>query len=136
MLLKRGEDTRHQMACRLLTRRPVTSGWISSHPIAHPRVRDLIEADGDYFIMNFFERLYLMHRDGDIEVERWKMRESWISYSLTASPLFQQVWDESCGLHHADFVAYVEANSDDGTCGGAGDQTTAPGGTPATAPDR
>lgn len=90
-------------------------------------------AANTYFIMNFFERLYLMHRDGDIEDERWKVWESWISYSLSTSPLFQQVWDESCGLHHADFVAYVEANYDDGTCGGAGGQGAAPGSPPAGA---
>jgi hypothetical protein len=78
-----------------------------------------------YFIMNFFERLYLMHRDGDIEDERWKVWESWIRYSLTSSPVFQQVWDESCGLHHIDFVAYIETNYDDGVCGGSGDQSPA-----------
>jgi hypothetical protein len=84
-----------------------------------------------YYIMNFFERLYLMYRDGDIEAERWRVWESWIRYSLTASPLFQQVWDESCGLHHVDFVNYVEANYDDGVCGGAGDEVVAPESTPA-----
>lgn len=83
-----------------------------------------------YFIMNFFERLYLMYRDGDIEDEGWRMWESWIGYSLTSSPLFQQVWDESCGLHHVDFVNYVEANYDDGACGGAGDQGAGSDSTP------
>ena len=84
-----------------------------------------------YFIMNFFERIYLMYRDGDIEGERWKVWENWMRYSLTSSPLFQREWDESCGLRHVDFVAYVEANYDDGPCGGAADQTAAPDGTPA-----
>jgi hypothetical protein len=86
-----------------------------------------------YYIMNFFERLYLMYRDGDIDDQRWKFWESWISHSLSTSSLFQQVWDESCGLHHVDFVDYVEANYDDGTCGGEGDQVPAAGGTPAAA---
>jgi hypothetical protein len=84
-----------------------------------------------YYIMNFFERLYLMHRDGDIEDERWGVWEAWISYSLTASPLFRQVWDESCGLYHADFVAYVEARYDDGKCGEPAEPI--PASSPATA---
>jgi hypothetical protein len=72
-----------------------------------------------YFTMNFFERLYLLYRDGVIDDQRWKAWESWIRYSLSTSVIFQDVWRESCGLHHADFIAYVEANFDDGTCGAA-----------------
>jgi hypothetical protein len=77
-----------------------------------------------YFTMNFFESLYLLYRDGVIDEERWKAWETWIGYSLSNSDMFQNVWDESCGLYHATFVAYVEANYDDGTCradGGQGD---------------
>jgi hypothetical protein len=87
-----------------------------------------------FFTMNFFERLYLLYRDGVIDDQRWKTWESWISYSLTTSAIFQDVWHESCGLHHADFIAYVEANFDDGMCGADGGQLDAAMGTPATAP--
>ena len=69
-----------------------------------------------YFVMNFFESLYLHYRDGVIDQERWKTWDSWISYSLSASPMFRTVWHESCGMYHADFVAYIEANYDDGEC--------------------
>jgi hypothetical protein len=69
-----------------------------------------------YFVMNFFESLYLNYRDGVIDQERWKTWDSWISYSLSASPMFRTVWRESCGMYHADFVAYIEANFDDGVC--------------------
>jgi len=89
-----------------------------------------------YFIMNFFERLYLLYRDGVIDDERWKSWESWISYSLTTSPMFQDVWEESCGMHHADFIAYVEANFDDGACRPNGGQVSAAAGTPEAAPTR
>lgn len=83
-----------------------------------------------YFTMNFFERLYLLHRDGVIDDQRWKAWESWIRYSLSTSAIFQDVWHESCGLHHADFIAYVEANFDDGTCGAADSQVGEAVGTP------
>jgi hypothetical protein len=89
-----------------------------------------------YFTMNFFESLYLLFRDGVIDDERWKAWESWISYSLSNSAMFRNVWDESCGLHHADFVAYVEANYDDGTCRADGGQDDAGVGTPVAAPAR
>jgi hypothetical protein len=69
-----------------------------------------------YFTMNFFERLYLHYRDGIIDDERWKVWESWISYSLSTSPIFQRVWDEACGMYHADFVRYIETTYDDGRC--------------------
>jgi hypothetical protein len=69
-----------------------------------------------YFVMNFFERLYLSYRDGVIDDQRWKTWESWISYSLSASPHFQAVWHEGCGMYHTDFVTYVETNFDDGVC--------------------
>src|SRR5829696_9864986 len=84
-----------------------------------------------YFIMNFFERLYSLYRDGAIDAQRWKIWESWIDHSLSTSPLFQNVWDESCEMYSGDFVAYIEANYDDGVCGVAGrqrdDTTGAPG---------
>ncbi len=84
-----------------------------------------------YLTMNFFESLYLQFRDGVIDDERWKAWESWIGYSLSSSAMFRNVWDESCGLHHADFVAYVEANFDDGTCRADGGQGDAGAATPA-----
>jgi hypothetical protein len=86
-----------------------------------------------YFTLNFFERLYLFHRDGVIDDERWKAWQVWIDYSMTTSPMFQKVWHESCGLHHTDFVAFIEANYDDGVClAGSNGRRTA--GTPAAAP--
>jgi hypothetical protein len=91
---------------------------------------EMIAVTNSYFIMNFFERIYLMYRDGDIEEERWKMWENWIRYSLTSSPLFQHEWDESCGLHHTDFVTYVETTYDDGICGGPDDHNAAPSASP------
>ncbi len=89
-----------------------------------------------YLTMNFFESLYLQFRDGVIDDERWKAWESWISYSLSNSAMFRNVWDESCGLHHADFVAYIKAAYDDGTCRADGGQGDAGTGTPAAAPAR
>jgi hypothetical protein len=91
-----------------------------------------------YFILNFFERLYTLYRDGDIDDQRWKIWESWIDHSLSTSPLFQNVWDESCEMYSADFVAYIEANYDDGVCGVAGrqrdDASSAPVASPAPYP--
>ena len=72
-----------------------------------------------YFVMNFFERLYLSYRDGVIDDERWRTWESWISYSLSASPVFQTVWQEGCGMYHTDFITYIETNFDDGVCAAA-----------------
>jgi hypothetical protein len=88
-----------------------------------------------YFIMNFFERLYSLYRDGDIDAQRWKTWESWIDYSLSTSPMFQNVWDDSCEMYHPAFVAYIEANYDDGVCGPSASQrdriTSVPGASPA-----
>src|SRR5215203_3018272 len=97
---------------------------------------DQLALQHTYFIMNFVERLYSLYRDGAIDAQRWKIWESWIDHSLSTSPLFQNVWDESCEMYSADFVAYVETTHDDGTCradggGGQGDDTAA---TPAAAP--
>jgi hypothetical protein len=82
--------------------------------------------------VNFFERLYLHYQDGVIDAERWKTWESWISYSLSSSAMFRNVWRESCGMYHADFVAYVEASFDDGVCG-EGAAMVDVAGTPTTA---
>ncbi len=87
-----------------------------------------------YFTMNFFERLYLLYRDGVIDDERWKAWESWISYSLSTSALFQSVWDDGCGMYHSDFVAYIEATYDDGRCQVASGQGDPGAATPAPAP--
>ena len=73
-----------------------------------------------YFVMNFFESLYLHYLDGVIDEERWRTWDSWISYSLSSSDMFRDVWRESCGMYHAEFVAYVETNFDDGVCGTGG----------------
>ena len=69
-----------------------------------------------------------------IDEERWKTWDSWISYSLSSSAMFQDVWRESCGMYHADFVSYIEANYDDGTCRADGGQGNAGAATPAAAP--
>jgi uncharacterized membrane protein len=83
-----------------------------------------------YFILNFFERLYSLYRDGDIDNQRWKIWESWIDHSLSTSPMFQNVWDESCEMYQSDFVAYIETNYDDGVCGAGGSQRNDTTGTP------
>ncbi len=80
-----------------------------------------------YFVMNFFERLYLSYRDGVIDDQRWKTWESWISYSLSASPHFQAVWEEGCGMYHTDFITYIETNFGDGVCQVGGTQGAAAG---------
>jgi hypothetical protein len=87
-----------------------------------------------YFIMNFFDRLYSLYRDGDIDDQRWKIWESWIDHSLSTSPMFQNVWDESCEMYGADFVAYVEANYDDGVCGSGASQRDDERGTSVASP--
>ena len=83
-----------------------------------------------YFILNFFERLYSLYRDGDIDDQRWKIWESWIDHSLSTSPMFQNIWDESCEMYQSDFVAYIETNYDDGVCGAGGSQRNDTPGTP------
>jgi hypothetical protein len=87
-----------------------------------------------YFTLNFFERLYLLYRDGVIDEQRWKAWESWIGYSMSSSAIFQNVWHDSCGLHHADFVAYIESHYDDGICSSETGQGNVTIGPPATAP--
>ena len=87
-----------------------------------------------YFIMNFFERLYSLYRDGDIDAQRWKTWESWIDYSLSTSPMFQNIWDDSCEMYHPDFVAYIEANYDDGVCSPSASQRDRIAGTPGASP--
>src|SRR5215207_1906602 len=87
-----------------------------------------------YFIMNFFDRLYSLYRDGDIDDQRWKIWESWIDHSLSTSPMFKRVWDESCEMYSADFVAYIETNYDDGVCGGEDTQRDDPIGAPVASP--
>src|SRR5215211_985525 len=127
-----------------------TYSEITQMQIAHPEVWELMypgeeslrlgENEGlalqyTYFIMNFFERLYALYRAGDIDDQRWKSWESWIAYSLSTSPMFQTVWDESCEMYSADFVAFVEATYDDGVCRPSGSQrdpiTSTPGASPA-----
>ena len=124
---------------------------ITQMQIAHPEVWDIMYPGEEalrlvederlalqetYFILNFFERLYSLYRDGDIDEQRWKSWESWIDYSLTTSPLFQSVWDESCEMYHVEFVAYVEANFDDGLCGIGGSRRGGITGTPGAGPAR
>jgi len=124
---------------------------ITQMQIAHPEVWSVIYPEEEavrlgeeerlalqytYFIMNFFERLYSLYRDGDLDDQQWKLWESWIDYSLSTSALFRNVWDESCEMYHADFVAYVEANYDDGVCGADGGEAAGGEGTPAAAPAR
>jgi hypothetical protein len=126
-----------------------TYSEITQMQIAHPDVWELMypgeeavrlgEADRlalqqTYFIMNFFERLYALYRAGDIDDQRWKSWESWIDYSLSASLMFQTVWDESCEMYSADFVAYIETNYDDGICAAGGSQRGAPIGTSLASP--
>jgi hypothetical protein len=86
-----------------------------------------------YFLMNFFERLYLLYRDGVIDDELWTSWEIWIGYSLSTSAMFQQVWDESCGMHHPEFIDYVETSYDDGACPIIGDPISEILATPAAA---
>ena len=124
---------------------------ITQMQIAHPEVWDIMYPGEEalrlgederlalqetYFILNFFARLYSLYRDGDIDEQRWKSWESWIDYSLTTSPLFQSVWDESCEMYHVDFVAYVEASYDDGVCGIGGSRRDVITGTPGAGPPR
>lgn len=123
---------------------------INQMQIAHPEVWRLIYPSEEgsarlgederlalqytYFTMNFFERLYLLYRDGVIDDERWKAWETWISYSFSTSAMFQNVWDDGCGMYHTDFVAYIEATYDDGRCQVVGGQSdAAAAGTPAAA---
>jgi hypothetical protein len=87
-----------------------------------------------FYTLNFFERLNLLYRDGVIDGQRWKAWESWISYSMATSAIFPNVWHDSCGLHHADFVAYIEAHYDDGICSPETAQGNLTIGPPATAP--
>ena len=118
---------------------------ITQMQIAQPEVLDIMYPEEEalrlgederlamqqtYFIMNFFERLYSLYRDGDIDDQRWKSWESWIDYSLSTSAMFQNVWDESCEMYQADFVAFVEANYDDGLCGPSGSQPSNTTGAP------
>jgi len=44
------------------------------------------------------------------------------------------VWDESCEMYSGDFVAYVEANYDDGVCRPSGSQRDRITGTPGASP--
>jgi hypothetical protein len=83
---------------------------------------------------DFFERLYLLYRDGVIDDQRWKAWESWISYSMSTSAIVQNVWRDSGGLHHADFGAYIKARYDDGICHPETSQGNVTIGPPATAP--
>jgi hypothetical protein len=62
------------------------------------------------------------------------MWESWIDHSLSTSPMFQNVWDESCEMYSTDFVAYIEANYDDGICRAASSQRGDAIGTSAASP--
>ena len=101
--------------------------------LAHLGEDERLAIQYTYFVMNFFERLYVHYLDGVIDAERWKPWDSWISYSLSSSAMFRDVWRESCGMYHAEFVAYVEANFDDGLCGEGGAPVNA-GGTPRAAP--
>jgi hypothetical protein len=73
-----------------------------------------------YALLDFFDRVYIMHRDGVIDDEMWKRWESWIVYSFTASGFFLKAWNSNCALYHAEFIAYIEQNFGDGSCGAAG----------------
>lgn len=117
----------------------------------HPEVWSLIYPDDEsalmsqderlayqytYFVMNFFERLYLHYRDGVIDDQRWKAWDSWLDYSFSSSPTFQVVWVEGCAMYHPDFISFIEANYDVAACGQksgqdrTGGQNNAPSATP------
>jgi hypothetical protein len=89
-----------------------------------------------YFVVNFFERLYLLYQDGVIDDQRWKVWESWLNYSFSASPMFRNVWAEGCAMYHPDFVSYVGENYGVPVCWPEAGQNSVPIGTPGAAPPR
>jgi hypothetical protein len=88
-----------------------------------------------YATLDFFDRLYVMYRDGGIDDNMWRGWQSWIQYAFTASDYFRAAWDENCGVYHAEFVEYIETTYGDGVCGPVGRQAGGSAGTVVPTPN-
>jgi hypothetical protein len=127
-------DTYYQISQLQIERPEIWDRIYPAEAEVNPRTEEeSLALQYTYFIMNFFQRIYLLYSDGEIERELWAAWENWIRYSMTTSPLFQAEWNESCGIFHPDFVDYIEENYDDGVCLAATGQVGGATGTPEVA---
>jgi hypothetical protein len=87
-------------------------------------------------VIQFFDRVHTMHRDGEIDYAMWKGWQEWIRFSSTNSEYFLNIWNDTCGVYHAEFVNYIEQIYDDGVCGETGGQIDNRAGTQVATPNR
>jgi hypothetical protein len=140
------EQSRHDAYSQLLD----TYSRIDQMQLDHPEIFEVIYP-GDvynrigeeerlaqqytYAVLDFFNRVYMLHLDGGIDDSTWAGWRSWIDYTFTASDYFRRAWDENCVVYHAEFVAYIENTYGDGVCAQTGRQVGGAADLPAT-PDR
>jgi hypothetical protein len=138
------EDAKQQAQSQLLE----TFNQVNQLQIDHPEIFEVIYPDetynriGDdekialhytYAALSFFDRVYVLYRDGVIDERAWRGWENWISYAFTTSDYFLRAWDDNCGVYHPAFVAYIEETYGDGRCVTEGGGAAPAAATPSTA---
>ena len=58
-------------------------------------------------MIEFYQRLWLMERDGVLDDEIWDGWERWLEDGIVTIPLFQIVWEDERHYYHPDFITYV-----------------------------
>jgi len=58
-------------------------------------------------LIEFYQRLWLMERDGVLDDEIWDGWERWLEDGIVTIPLFQIVWEDERHYYHPDFITYV-----------------------------
>ena len=59
-------------------------------------------------VVEFYQRLWLGHREGVLADKVWAGWEQWLEDGIVTIPLFRTVWAEERRYYHEDFVAYVD----------------------------
>ena len=82
------------------------------------RFSALVPADQERYqylvqVVEFYQRLWLMHRDGVLDDELWAGWERWLEDGIVTIPLFRTVWEDERHYYHPDFVAYVDGKQAD-----------------------
>lgn len=92
--------------------------------LANPAVGTMLYLPGDPFlalnpddraryqyllqVIEFYQRLWLLERDGALDEQAWAGWERWLEDGIVPIPLFTTVWTEERRYYHEDFVDYVD----------------------------
>ncbi|MFN8593671.1 MAG: hypothetical protein U0031_19595 [Thermomicrobiales bacterium] len=67
-------------------------------------------------VLNFFDRLYVLHQSGTVDDQIWRGWEPWIEYAFGTGDYFGRAWDANCAVCDPGFVRYIKQRYGDGVC--------------------